>query len=238
MIPGSFTVGVCDIGIATPQGFDAHGLARAAGGAAPERAMLRPEALKGRALVIDPASALAASLAVRFRANVFADTPAERLGIVVASRFGSATAVRDFADRVRRGSSAPAAFAASGYNAAAGFSAMACLAQGPSLALAGHSASLQVAVQRAGLYLARGDADAMIAIACESLPGSTQALALGVALRHPEAAPMILSDSDFAASADPVPAGAFEAFAWLWPGIDSLFGPCLTETQPERHYAR
>lgn len=228
MIPGPFAVGICGVGVAVPQGFDRDGLARAAAGAPADRAMLRPEALKGRAIVIDPASALAANLAARFRQDVFRATPPERLGVVVASRHGSATAARDFADRVRRGSSAPAAFAAAGYNAAAGFSAMASRANGPSLAVAGRYASLRLAVQRACLYVTRGDADAMMVIACESYPDG-RSLALGLALRHPEAAPIVVSDADLVAGGPVAPSSPFAAFPWLWPGAEGPFHGCLPD---------
>lgn len=231
MIPGRFTIGLCDVAVAVPQGFDQAGLAGAVAGLPAERAMLRPERLKGRALVIDPASGLSAALSTRFRETVFRDVASERLGVVIASRYGSAAALKTFADRVRRGSSAPAAFAASGYNASAGFSAMAADAHGPSLAIAGHGACLRLAVQRAWLYIARGDADAMIVIAGESHPDGTDALAVGVAIKHPEAAPMIVDDADFAlpAETDRPPAGPFSRFPWLWPGRRGLFAACTGE---------
>lgn len=226
MTPMRFSVGLCGVAIAVPQGFNEAGLAGAAAGLPAERTMLRPERLKGRALVIDPAAGLSAALSGWFRETVFRGVTSERLGVVVASRYGSASALKTFADRVRRGSSAPAAFAASGYNAAAGFSAMAADAHGPSLALAGHGANLRLAIQRAWLYIARGDAEAMIVIASESRQGDTEALALGAAIRHPEAAPMIVSDADFSvpAETDRPPAGPFSRFPWLWPGRQSLFG--------------
>lgn len=229
MIPGSFTLGLCGVGIAVPQGFDQAGLASAAAGDPAVKEMLRPTELKGRALVIDPASALSAALSARFRATVLGDVRPERTGIVVATRYGSASTLRIFGDRIRRGSPAPAAYAASGYNAAAGFSAMAAGAQGPSLAVAGRTASLQLALQRAWLYIARGDADAMIVIACESRPGDTEALALGAAVRHPEAAPVILTDEDFASPpvSDRPPPGPFRNFPWLWPGRRSVFAACV-----------
>lgn len=168
--------------LALPQGFGRAGLAAAASGSAADRDMLRPPSLHRRVLQIDPSTALAAAASVALRAGVLAPFAADRIGIVLATRFGSAVIARQFSDRVRRGSAAPALFAAAGYNAGAGLSAMAAAVNGPSVALSGMRASLQAAIDRCRQLILRGDADAMIAIVAESEATGGRALAAAVAV--------------------------------------------------------
>lgn len=187
----AFALDCAGAALALPQGFGHAGLAAAAAGAAPDPAMLRPPALHRRVLQLDPSSALAAAAAVALRDGALAGVAAERVGIVLATRYGSNAMARQFADRVRRGSAGPALFAAAGYNAGAGLAAMAAGVNGPSVALSGARASLAAAVERCRQLLQRGDADAMLAIVCDSEHGGGRALAAALALRRaaPGAAP-------------------------------------------------
>jgi hypothetical protein len=155
------TLGIAGAVTATLHGFGQAGIAAMAAGTRPDPSILRPPALKGRVLQIDPATALAASAAARLRACL-QDVAPPRVGVIVASRIGNYQMLREFAKKVRRGSQSPVQFSASGYNVCAGLAALAAGVNGPTLALAGRSAAIGDALAVAAFGMLRGDADAAI----------------------------------------------------------------------------
>ncbi|QQP93452.1 hypothetical protein IGS68_33050 (plasmid) [Skermanella sp. TT6] len=200
------TLGVAGALIGTLHGFGPEGLAAMAAGGALDRSVLRPPALKGKVLEIDPATALSAAACARLR-PCLGGVPDLRIGIVVASRIGNYQILGSFSGKVRRGSRSPVQFSGSGYNVCAGVAAMAAGVNGPSLALAGRSANLGDALGIAAFDMMRGDADAMIvgAVAVEESGKAGAGAFLAVTARPAAGAPVLRLGADTESEPAPLP---------------------------------
>jgi hypothetical protein len=176
-------VGIAGALTATLHGFGVSGLAAMAAGGKLDPNVLRPRALRGRVLQIDPATGLTASAAAALRDRL-PNIAGTRIGVVVASRVGNFQVVREFSNKVRRGHQSPVLFSASGYNVCAGLAAMAAAVNGPSLALAGGSAHFGDALAVAALGLRRGDADGYLVGAVSVHPRGHCGACAFVALTH------------------------------------------------------
>ncbi|EFM11526.1 hypothetical protein PaecuDRAFT_1974 [Paenibacillus curdlanolyticus YK9] len=144
--------------------------------------ILRPQALRGQTPKLDPATALAASAAIRLRMEIASGVAGERIGIVLASRYGNRHLASQFAGKVRRGQSSPSLYAASGYNICAGLAALAAGTNGPTLVLAGNGSNLADVLMTSSFYLQRGDADVMFAGVTETTADGNEGLCVLFAL--------------------------------------------------------
>ena len=226
--------------LVTLQGTGSAGLEAARAGAPHDPEILRPATLSRQVPQIDRATGLVASAAVMLRAEI-ADVARERVGIAVGTRTGNHIVARRYADRVRACGQSPAAFSTAGYNVCAGLAAMAAQINGPSIVAAGaRSHWADVAILAAG-YIARGDADVMLAGQCAvSDDGEWGVCALVALERHRPGGVALAAEANEAtdepaAEIDASPPGTAELpveLGWLEHAVQLHFALCPRDDAP------
>jgi hypothetical protein len=133
----------------------------------PNESILRPMELRGHVPKIDVATGLTASAAIHLRQRFLFNVPSERIGIVVGTSTGNHHIAKQYADKIRKGSSSPALFSTSGYSMCAGLAAFAAKMNGPSLVVPGESKQWADLLSIASNLIRRNDADYILTAVVE-----------------------------------------------------------------------